>query len=100
MQHDIPFEEIPIYELPPSPTELQAMARAHDQGISALISTRGRAYQEMGLADRTLSDDEWLAAIVGEPRLLRRPILWDGQRLLVGWNRNAYEAIAGKGGAV
>ena len=49
-------------------------------GVGELISTRGRKYKELGLAGQRLSDDEWYRLIEKEPRLLRRPILWDGQR--------------------
>lgn len=73
------------------------MIAAHPQGVAAFVSTRGRKYRELGLAQQELSDDEWLALMADEPRLLRRPILWNGEEVVVGWNRDAYEAVIGSG---
>ena len=39
-------------------------------GVADLISTRGRAYRELGLADKSLSPQEWLDMIEQHPRLL------------------------------
>ena len=41
---------------------------------------------------KELSDEEWLDWIEKEPRLLRRPILTDGERVLVGFNEKDWEA--------
>lgn len=69
------------------------MAAAHPRGIAAFISTRGRKYRELGLADQTLSEEEWFALIDKEPWLLRRPILWNGETVIVGWDAKAYESL-------
>ena len=40
-----------------------------------------------------MSDAELIALMVKEPRLLRRPILDLGDRLLIGFDRTAYESL-------
>ena len=40
-----------------------------------------------------MSDDQLVALMVKEPRLLRRPLLHDGRRLLVGFSRDAYAEV-------
>lgn len=71
------------------------MAQAHPQGLSALIGTRSRIYRELELKDKNLSDEEWFALLEEHPRLLRRPILWNGQTVLIGWNESDYETLLG-----
>jgi arsenate reductase-like glutaredoxin family protein len=36
-----------------------------------------------------MSDDELISAMINEPTLLRRPVIIDGDRLIVGYDRNA-----------
>lgn len=52
------------------------------------LSTRSRAYRELGLADRDLSNDELLDLMVAEPTLLRRPIIIGRGGAVVGFNRD------------
>lgn len=40
-----------------------------------MVSTKSPAYKKMGLDEREMSDEELLALMVDEPRLLRRPLI-------------------------
>ncbi len=73
------------------------MAASHPDGVAGLVSTRGRKYKELGLGGSTLNEQEWFALLVKEPRLLRRPILWNGHTVIVGWDRDAYESLVNAG---
>ncbi len=44
--------------------------KAHD-----VVATKSPAYKKMGLDRREVSDEELLALMVEEPRLLRRPLI-------------------------
>lgn len=48
------------------------------------LSTRSRVYRERQLDAETLSDDEILNLMVEEPTLLRRPIVANGDRVVIG----------------
>lgn len=91
------MKKVHIYNDPPPREVLKQIAAALPGGVSELVSVRGRRYKELGLAGRTLSDEEWLRLFEEEPRLLRRPILWDGERAVVGFDRNAYRERFGEG---
>lgn len=91
------MKRVHIYNDPPSREELERMARALPGGVRELIGTRSRKYKELGLAGKSLSDEEWHRLIEEEPRLLRRPILWDGERAIVGFDREKYEEQVGPG---
>jgi arsenate reductase len=42
------------------------------------------AYQEKGLADMSLSDDDLLEAMLAEPKLIERPIVVRGNNAVLG----------------
>lgn len=58
------------------------------------LSKRSRAYKELQLADRDVSDDDLLDLLVAEPTLLRRPLIIAGDRAVIGFNRDEIEALA------
>lgn len=51
------------------------------------LSKRSRAYKELGLSDRQLSDNELLDLIVQEPTLLRRPLIISSAGVEIGYNQ-------------
>lgn len=88
--------KVHIYKEPPDRETLRQFASKLEGGARALIGTRGRAYRDLGLKDKQLTDEEWLDWIEKEPRLLRRPILTDGQTVLVGFSKPEWEAAFGR----
>lgn len=42
-----------------------------------------------------MSDDELLVEMAREPTLIRRPLILDGDRLIVGYDKKALTALAG-----
>ena len=80
-----------IYDDPPPREVLERIAASLPGGVEELVSKRSRRYKELGLEGRTLTREEWLRLIEEEPRLLRRPILWDGKHAIVGFSREVYE---------
>jgi arsenate reductase len=68
-------EIIDYVKNPPSRAELKAMiAKA---GLSARVAMRdkGDLYEELGLADASLSDDALLDAMIAHPVLINRPFV-------------------------
>ena len=63
---------------------------------SEVLSKRSTAYKTLGLAGRTLPDDELLDLMVQEPTLLRRPLIVnpDGQSV-VGFNVSDMQRLIG-----
>ena len=52
----------------------------------------------MGLADKELSDDEMVNLMLQEPKLMRRPLLKVGGKLMVGGGNAAVEAAIAEAG--
>jgi arsenate reductase-like glutaredoxin family protein len=60
---------------------------------SEVLSKRSRAYKSLGLAERTLSDDELLDLMVQEPTLLRRPLIISPGGVALGFNQKQLQEL-------
>ena len=70
--------------------ELAAMA-----GTENIFARRSPSLKKMGLAEKDLSDDEMVNLMLQEPKLVRRPMMKIGGKLVVGGGNAAMEeAIA------
>lgn len=59
------------------------------------LSKRSRAYKELGLAGRAVSDNELLELMIAEPTLLRRPLVV-GDETVLGFDRDALGRLAAR----
>lgn len=67
-------------------------------GTENIFARRSPSLKKMGLADKELSDDEMVRLMLQEPKLVRRPLLKVGSKLMVGGGTAAVtEAIAEAG---
>jgi arsenate reductase-like glutaredoxin family protein len=80
----------------PGREELATMAAHLPGGADDLLSRRSARFRELGLTGRAFTEPELLELLAAEPRLLRRPIVLAGDRVVVGANRAALaELFAG-----
>jgi arsenate reductase len=56
-----------------------------------LIKRNGLTYRHLGLAHKNLSDDEWIDAIIQNPKLLQRPIIICKNNAVIGKNEEVIE---------
>ena len=59
-------------------------------GLDRLLSTKSPAYRARR---QSTADDEWLAAMLDEGRLIRRPLLVVDNRIAVGFDPEAWTAL-------
>ena len=90
LQKDFQLEERDFFKEPFSEGELAELAA--DVGLPQIFARRSPSLKKMGLADKELSDSEMLDLMLKEPRLVRRPLVRRGNRLLIGANLKAVEA--------
>lgn len=76
-----------------SAAEIAALFRRIGATPKEMLATRSRPYQALGLAERTLSDDEIVGLMVDHPALIRRPIVVVGDCGQAGFNRVAIERL-------
>ena len=61
-------------------------------GTENIFARRSPSLKKLGLADKELSDDEMVKLMLEEPKLVRRPLLKVGDRLMVSGSSAAMEA--------
>ncbi len=89
------LEERDFFKEPFTQQEIQELAS--DVGTAQLFARRSPSLKKMGLADQDLSDEQMVSLMLQEPRLVRRPLVRIGGRLLVGANLKAVEAALSSG---
>ena len=67
-------------------------------GTENIFARRSPSLKKLGLADKELSDDEMVKLMLQEPKLVRRPLLRVGDKLMVGGGRAAVEAAIAEAG--
>ena len=68
---------------PPSEAELTAIVRKLGIAPAELVRTGERVFQEK-YSGKTLSDAEWIKALVADPILMQRPIVVRGDAAVIG----------------
>jgi arsenate reductase len=77
--------EIRLYlDNPPDATELSAILKKLGLKPRELMRKGEAEYREQGLADKSLSDAQLIAAMVATPRLIERPIVLAGRKAALG----------------
>lgn len=85
-----------IKEEPLSREEIERLAKMLG-GAANLFSRRSNKFRELGLRDKTLSDNEMLDLMTEEYTFLKRPILVLGSRAVAGFFEKEYdEFLRGK----
>lgn len=87
-KHGIRVLEREIFRQPLTATEIEDLVG--DRPITAVLSTRTTQYAARGLRDRPHSEAELLRHMEAEPRLVRRPIVKNGDTLLVGFDEERW----------
>ena len=78
----------------PGEDELRKWHAKSGLPLKRFFNTSGLQYKALGLKDRlpAMSEEEQLALLAADGMLVRRPILVDGDRVLVGFRQAEWEA--------
>ena len=81
----------------PTAEELREWHRRSGLPLKKLFNTSGLKYKELGLKEKlpAMSEEEQLALLATDGMLVKRPILLDGDRVLVGFREQEWEALLG-----
>jgi arsenate reductase (glutaredoxin) len=82
---------VDLKQRPMSPGELKRFVDRF--GMNSLLDVEGKAYLDGGLKYLRLSEQELLAKIAAEPRLLSLPFVRGGKLLAVGLDEPAWKAM-------
>lgn len=94
-QAGIAYEFVDITEQPPSAEELTAIVARANVPLNKLFNTSGVQYRELKIKEclPALSQREILALLASNGRLIKRPLLTDGERATVGFNEAQFAAV-------
>lgn len=93
-QNNIEFEYRNLIKDPLSEKEIKELADMAKLELSGLINKRSQVFKKMAI-DLTELDDNGIVRLMGEnPRIIIRPLLSDGQKVLQGFNEQDYVEFA------
>lgn len=91
--HGVGHELRHIVERPPTPQELARWVPASGTPLRKWLNTSGQSYRALGKARvDAMADAELLAALSNDGKLVKRPVVVAGARVLVGFDTARYEA--------
>lgn len=92
-----PITEIDITTTPPSAAELRSLIARSGRAYTDFLNRSGVLYRERHMKERvkTLPEDAIVAMLAAEGRLLKRPIVTDGERVTVGFSPDEFKKVWG-----
>ncbi|MFQ3542787.1 Spx/MgsR family RNA polymerase-binding regulatory protein [Halobacillus rhizosphaerae] len=87
------FKEQHLFRETPTVEELRAILSLTTEGIDEILAKRSKEYKSLNLNVEELTVNEFLDLVIEKPKLLRRPILTNGEKLVVGYNEEGLRSI-------
>ena len=78
-----PFKAVNYYEQPFTKGLLKSLLKKAGLSPKDVLRTKEDIYKELGLAKKSLSDDELLDLMVKHPDLIQRPIVEKGEQAIL-----------------
>jgi arsenate reductase (glutaredoxin) len=93
-EHGVEPKVRPIVEQPPTPAELSRWMGWSGVSVRKWLNTSGQSYRALGKQKVDAASDAQLVAwLAADGKLVKRPVLVHGQRVLVGFKPEAYAAL-------
>ncbi len=93
-EHHADVVERPIVEAPPTRAELAVWIPASGVPVRKWLNTSGQSYRALGKERvAAMSDTQLIDALSKDGKLVKRPLLVDGKRVLVGFDAAAYAKL-------
>lgn len=89
----VEFENIHIVENPPSKALIEEILATTQVDLKKLFNTSGTKYRELQLKDKlpTMTQEEQIETLVSDGMLIKRPLVYDGKKLTLGFKEDDYE---------
>ncbi len=80
---------------PPTKEELEKIIKLSGEPIKKFFNTSGVVYKEEKMKDKVkdMTDDEKLEALAANGKLIKRPIVFDGEKASVGFKEEIFGSI-------
>lgn len=97
-EHGVDVTERPIVDEPPTRAELARWIPASGLPLRKWLNTSGQSYRALGRERvAAMSDAELMDALSRDGKLVKRPVLVAGSRVLVGFDPATYAALVAPG---
>ena len=92
-EYQVPYEPFHIVKAPPSREKLQEMYEKSGLELKCFFSTSTKKYREMGIKNKlkTSTTKELLDLLASDGMLLKKPILSDGVKVIIGFKEEELE---------
>lgn len=89
----VEMEAIDTAKAPPTPAQIKAIVTAAG-GVGAVLNTRHKLVKERGWVAKPPSLAAFTEAVIADVNVLRRPIILDGGKVIIGFDKAAYGKLA------
>ena len=95
-KHDVDVEVRPIVDAPPTAEELVDWIPKSKRPLRKWLNTSGQSYRALGKAKvDAAKDEEIIRWLTQDGKLVKRPVVVTGKRVLVGFDEAQYEETFG-----
>jgi regulatory protein spx len=95
-QNKVSFEERHLFKETPSVDELRELFKLTKAGTEDLLAKRSRSFKSLDVDINELSMNELLDLLNENPRLLKRPLVTDGKKLIAGYSPGEMKKLCHK----
>lgn len=87
-----------IVDAPPTAQELDELVQKSGLELKKFFNTSGEVYKQLGLKDKLAgySREEQLELLASNGKLIKRPIVTDGEQVTVGFKEEEFSATWGE----
>ncbi|RWZ60086.1 Spx/MgsR family RNA polymerase-binding regulatory protein [Halobacillus fulvus] len=89
----VEFNEQHLFRETPSAEELRKILSLTTHGIDEILAKRSKEYKDLDVDIEDLSLSEFLNLVIEKPKLLRRPILTNGEKIVIGYDLEGLRGI-------
>ncbi len=93
MQNNIEYIEVDLLKETPSQSELEYLAGLNKLELRDLVNKKSQAFRKTKADLQAMNDEAIVSLIYDNPRIMIRPILTDGTRLILGFDEERYTGI-------
>lgn len=89
----VDYNEIHIAEHPPTKEQLTKIHKASGLELKKFFNTSGLVYRSLSLKEKlsTMSEDQQLELLASNGMLIKRPLAWDGEKVVLGFKEEDYQ---------
>ena len=94
--HSVDVQERHLFRETPTKQELLKLLSMSSEGLDELLATRSSTFKSLNMDVDDMPLSAVIDLIIQEPKLLRRPILTDGEAIVVGYNLEKLRSLTKK----